>query len=46
MQTQKINFANIKGKLSRAEMKNIIAGECGLSNVSVTHQILIALQVK
>ena len=27
MQTQKMSLANIKGKLSRAEMKNIMAGE-------------------
>ncbi len=26
MQTQKMSLANIKGKLSRAEMKNIMAG--------------------
>jgi len=26
MQTQKISLANIQGKLSRAEMKNIMAG--------------------
>ena len=26
MQTQKISLANIKGKLSRTEMKNIMAG--------------------
>jgi len=26
MQTKKISLANIKGKLSRAEMKNIMAG--------------------
>ncbi len=26
MQTQKISLANIKGKLSRAEMKRIMAG--------------------
>ena len=37
MQKQKINLANIKGKLSRAEMKNIMAGgkqqlDCGLQN--------------
>lgn len=29
MQTQKMNLANIKGKLSRAEMKNIMAGSGG-----------------
>ena len=46
MKTQKMSLVNIKGKLSKAEMKNIMAGECDLSNVSVTHQILIALQVK
>ena len=28
MQTQKMSLANIKGKLSRAEMKKIMAG-CG-----------------
>jgi|LakWasMet15_LOW5_FD_contig_61_739405_length_307_multi_6_in_0_out_0_1 hypothetical protein len=26
MQTQKLSLANIQGKLSRAEMKNIMAG--------------------
>lgn len=36
MQTQKMSLANIKGKLSRAEMKNIMAGsgssgQCGSS---------------
>ena len=29
MQTQKMSLANIKGKLSRAEMKNIMAGSGG-----------------
>lgn len=29
MQTQKMGLANIKGKLSRAEMKNIMAGSGG-----------------
>lgn len=32
MQTKKMSLANIQGKLGRAEMKNIIAGGCGLSN--------------
>lgn len=31
MQTQKMNLANIKGKLSRAEMKKIMAGSGGYS---------------
>jgi len=29
MQTQKMSFANIQGKLSRTEMKNIMAGSGG-----------------
>ncbi len=29
MQTQKMSLANIKGKLSRTEMKNIMAGSGG-----------------
>jgi hypothetical protein len=29
MQTKKMNLANIQGKLSRAEMKNIMAGSGG-----------------
>ncbi len=29
MQTQKMSLANIKGKLSRTEMKNIMAGDGG-----------------
>jgi hypothetical protein len=29
MQTQKMSLANIKGKLNRAEMKNIMAGSGG-----------------
>ncbi len=29
MQTKKMSLANIKGKLSRAEMKNIMAGSGG-----------------
>lgn len=33
MGTQKMSLANIKGKLSRAEMKNIMAGSEG-SNIS------------
>ena len=31
MQTQKMSLADIKGKLSRAEMKNIMAGLVRLS---------------
>ncbi len=30
MQTQKMSLANIKGKLSRAEMKNIMAGSSAI----------------
>jgi len=30
MQTQKMSLANIKGKLSRTEMKNIMAGSGGV----------------
>ena len=29
METKKMNLANIQGKLSRAEMKNIMAGSGG-----------------
>jgi hypothetical protein len=29
MQTKKMNLANMKGKLNRAEMKNIMAGSYG-----------------
>ncbi len=29
MQTKKMNLANIQGKLSRSEMKNIMAGSGG-----------------
>jgi hypothetical protein len=31
MQTQKMSLDNIQGKLSRTEMKNIIAGTCRTS---------------
>ncbi len=31
METKKMSLANIKGKLSRAEMKNIMAGSGGSS---------------
>ena len=34
MKTQKMSLANIKGKLSRAEMKNIMAGSGGGSGCS------------
>ncbi|MCK9404588.1 MAG: hypothetical protein M0Q26_14445 [Chitinophagaceae bacterium] len=34
MQTQKMSLANIKGKLSRAEMKNIMAGSGSTSCTS------------
>ncbi len=33
MKTQKMSLANIKGKLSRAEMKNIMAGSGEVCNV-------------
>lgn len=32
MQTQKMSLANIQGKLSRMEMKNIMAGSCTASS--------------
>ena len=32
MKTQKMSLANIKGKLSRAEMKNIMAGSADTCN--------------
>ena len=39
MQTQKMSLANIKGKLSRTEMKNIMAGSggCCMHNASWSH---------
>jgi hypothetical protein len=36
MQTQKMSLANIKGKLSRSEMKNIMAGSGGTSLCWIT----------
>jgi hypothetical protein len=37
MQTQKMSLANIKGKLSRAEMKKIMAGSGGCSVGAMCH---------
>ena len=34
MKTQKMSLANIQGKLSRSEMKNIMAGSGGSGNCS------------
>ena len=38
MQTQKMSLANIKGKLSRTEMKNIMAGSgCSVGKSCLTY---------
>ena len=41
MQTQKISLANIKGKLGRAEMKNVMAGRFGWSGGEETYKCCV-----
>ncbi len=36
MKTTKMSLANIQGKLSRTEMKNIMAGSGGTNNCGIT----------
>ena len=36
MKTQKMSLANIKGKLSRTEMKNIMAGSGGVCTITTS----------
>lgn len=43
MKTQKMSLANIQGKLSRAEMKNIMAGSSSCQTVNQRCSSLISL---
>ena len=44
MQTKKMSLANIKGKLSRAEMKNIMAGS-GIPCQMTIAQVIVIVEV-